>query len=107
MIEKANEKKQKASTAKLAFSATNDEDKSSCQSSNDEFEDIWKEIDQDFEIPTIHEKQLFLRRMSKKLVEEKIKKINILVSIYQYVQKNWIEQIFFKNEKDEVEELLQ
>jgi hypothetical protein len=44
--------------------------------------------------------------MSRKLVEEKIKKINILVSIYQYIQKNWIEQIFFKNGKHEVEELL-
>lgn len=44
--------------------------------------------------------------MSKIMVEQKIKKINCLVDIYQYINKNYVEQICFKSRKLEVEELL-
>ena len=49
-------------------------------SEDDDFEDH-----EEAELPTIKEKHIFLRKMSQQLVQEKIKKINCFVDIYQYV----------------------
>ena len=40
------------------------------------------------------------------MVEQKIKKINCLVDIYQFVNKNWVDQMCFISDKEEIDQLV-
>jgi hypothetical protein len=60
----------------------------------------------DEKIPTLEEREVFLRRMSKMMVEQKIKKINCLVDIYQYINKNLVDQICFMSNKARIDQLV-
>ena len=40
------------------------------------------------------------------MIDEKIKRINFLVDIYQYLNKNFVDQICFETNKNYVEELM-